>query len=228
MTKEELQRYLVEGLSLAQIGERVGRSPSTVSYHLKKHGLKPVNQGRHANRGRVSEDALREMAARGWTLRQIAASLDRSPSTIRYWARKFGIQTQRMGLRRPELERGRRAGIKRVESTCLRHGRAIFVLEARGSYRCSKCRTENVSEWRRRAKRKLIAASGGRCALCGYDECPAALQFHHLEPANKSFNISRGGVTRSYAELRAEAAKCVLLCGNCHAEVEGGYHSLRN
>jgi IS30 family transposase len=47
MCKEELERYLAEGLSLAQIGERVGRNPSTISYHLKKHGLKPVNQQRH-------------------------------------------------------------------------------------------------------------------------------------------------------------------------------------
>jgi DNA-binding CsgD family transcriptional regulator len=228
MEREELQRYLAEGLSLEQIGSRVGRSPSTVSYHLKKYGLKPVNQGKHANRGAVSEDALREMAARGCSLREIARSLDRSPATIRYWVRKLGIRTRGMALRRPELERARRAGLKRVESTCRRHGRATFVLEGRGYYRCSRCRSEKVSEWRRRAKRKLIAASGGRCVLCGYDECPAALQFHHLEPADKSFNISCGGVTRSYAELEAEAAKCVLLCGNCHAEVEGGYHSLRN
>jgi hypothetical protein len=28
------------------------------------------------------------------------------------------------------------------------------------------------------------------------------------------------GITRSLARLRAEAAKCVLLCANCHAEVE--------
>jgi IS30 family transposase len=28
--------------------------------------------------------------------------------------------------------------------------------------------------------------------------------------------------TRSIAEVRAEVAKCVLLCANCHAEVEGG------
>jgi len=28
------------------------------------------------------------------------------------------------------------------------------------------------------------------------------------------------------AALRAEAAKCVLLCANCHAEVEAGYTKL--
>jgi len=34
------------------------------------------------------------------------------------------------------------------------------------------------------------------------------------------------GVTRSLARAKAEAEKCVLLCANCHAEVESGVRSL--
>ena len=33
--------------------------------------------------------------------------------------------------------------------------------------------------------------------LCGYDEYLAALQFHHLDPEEKSFGIAEAGVTRS-------------------------------
>jgi hypothetical protein len=33
-------------------------------------------------------------------------------------------------------------------------------------------------------------------------------------------------VTRSIASFREEIAKCVLLCSNCHAEVEAGVRSL--
>jgi hypothetical protein len=62
--------------------------------------------------------------------------------------------------------------------------------------------------------------------LCGYSRCPAALQFHHRDPATKSFAVSRQGVTRSLARARAEARKCVLLCANCHAEVESGFAQL--
>ena len=64
MTKEKLERYLAEGLSLEQIGERVGLEKSTVSYHLKRHGLKPVNQGRAANRGGLSWGAARRASRR--------------------------------------------------------------------------------------------------------------------------------------------------------------------
>lgn len=62
--------------------------------------------------------------------------------------------------------------------------------------------------------------------LCGYSRFDAALQFHHVDPAAKSFALSREGVTRSLAKARQEAEKCVLLCANCHAEVEGGFVEL--
>ena len=71
-------------------------------------------------------------------------------------------------------------------------------------------------------KQILVAESGGCCRRCGFAEHPAALQFHHVDPATKSFSLSVQGVTRSLAKARAEARKCVLLCANCHALVEAG------
>jgi hypothetical protein len=68
----------------------------------------------------------------------------------------------------------------------------------------------------------LVEEAGGARLGCGYDTCVAALQFHHIDPATKEFALSAEGVTRSLARARAEAAKCVLLCANCHAEVEAG------
>jgi hypothetical protein len=53
-----------------------------------------------------------------------------------------------------------------------------------------------------------------------------ALEFHHLDPAEKQFGLAQRGMGRSIARLRAEARKCVLLCSNCHAEVEAGLSSI--
>ena len=89
-----------------------------------------------------------------------------------------------------------------------------------------KCRAEAVARRRRKVKRILVAEAGGRCALCGYDRCHAALELHHLDPASKSFGIAGKGFTRSIDQLRAEASKCILLCANCHAEVEVGFASV--
>jgi hypothetical protein len=49
-----------------------------------------------------------------------------------------------------------------------------------------------------------------------------ALHFHHLDPEDKVLPVSMAGVTLAIDFLRAEARKCVLLCSNCHAEVEAG------
>jgi DNA-binding CsgD family transcriptional regulator len=221
MSKEELERYLAEGLSLEQIGKRVGRNPSTVSHHLKKHGLKPVNQGKHANKGRLSEEDLRMLVEGGATLREMAVALDRSVATIRHWLTKYGLTAE--GSRRRSLSRkARLTGEKYATLECEHHGLAKFVLEGRGYFRCIQCRKERVSEWRRRVKRRLVDEAGGACLICGYDRCVAALEFHHLDPGTKSFALSREGVTRAFSEAQAEARKCVLLCSNCHAEVESG------
>jgi hypothetical protein len=65
------------------------------------------------------------------------------------------------------------------------------------------------------------------CPLGGYSRSVTALQFHHLDPAQKAFSLSHRGVTLALEAARAEAAKCVLLCANCHAEVEGGIAIVR-
>jgi hypothetical protein len=74
---------------------------------------------------------------------------------------------------------------------------------------------------RRRVKQTLVAEAGGRCQICHYSRCLAALEFHHLDPSAKAFAVSKRGA-HSIARLRTEVRKCVLLCSNCHAEVEAG------
>jgi len=78
---------------------------------------------------------------------------------------------------------------------------------------------------RRKVKQLLVTEAGGRCRLCGYERCLAALEFHHLDPNAKEFGVSRRGA-RSIDALRTEVRKCILLCSNCHAEVESGFSSI--
>ena len=46
-----------------------------------------------------------------------------------------------------------------------------------------------------------------------------------MDPSTKEFTLAQRGA-RSIAMLRAEVRKCVLLCANCHAEVEVGFAEL--
>jgi predicted HNH restriction endonuclease len=74
---------------------------------------------------------------------------------------------------------------------------------------------------RRKVRLLLIQEFGGACSICGYNVA-IALEFHHLDREAKAFGLAARGMTRSYESLRDEAAKCVLLCSNCHAQVEAG------
>jgi Homeodomain-like domain len=221
MTKEFLERCLAEGMSLDKIGALTGRDPSTVSYHLKKHGLKPVGHEIHSPNGKVDPERLRELIEGGSSVHGAAEELGVSYSTVRHWVRRLGLETRHMA-RLKESREARDNGDDRAILTCAKHGKTRFFKHPSGAFRCGKCRSEAVSRYRRRAKERLVNRAGGACAICGYDKYRGALEFHHLEPKLKTFSLSRHGVTRRFAEVRAEADKCILLCANCHAEVEGG------
>jgi transposase-like protein len=223
MTKEDPEGYLAEGLSLEQIGKRVGRTPPTISYHLKKHGLKPVNQGKHAARGPLPELKLRTLAAEGKSVRAMARSLDRGPSTVRHWLKKYGIEVHGIEGNREKALAARAAGATVIQLKCRHHGETDFYVEPTNAhYKCKQCRKERVARRRNEVKNELVRMAGGRCLLCGYDRCLGALQFHHVDRNAKAFGLSYKGHTKSFEKLLEEARKCVPLCANCHCEVERG------
>ena len=202
------------------IGELVGRHPSTVSYWLKKHGLRAGKAGRHAPKGGVERESLEALVGEGLALREIGERLDRSATTIRYWMATYGLKTI-------HRKRSRGAGDPpKLTMLCRRHGHTEFSLEGRGYYRCGKCRTEAVTKRRRMVKQRLVDEAGGCCAICGYHRCVQALHFHHLDSTTKTFQLGYQGHSRSLKRSREEASKCALLCANCHAEVEAGLASL--
>ena len=54
------------------------------------------------------------------------------------------------------------------------------------------------------------------CQICGYNEHPRALQFDHINPAEKLFTIA-GLLTCAMDKLLTELEKCRVLCANCHS-----------
>lgn len=81
------------------------------------------------------------------------------------------------------------------------------------------------------AKQLLIAAYHGEGCLCckdmdvvvtnlsGVEE--TNLQFHHVDPATKVFNIA-SAKTRNWADFLREIEKTVVLCSVCHRRVHAG------
>ena len=74
-----------------------------------------------------------------------------------------------------------------------------------------------VRDSRQRLKAKLVEYKGGKCEICGYSKCIDALDFHHLNPEEKQFNLSSAKV--SFEKAKKEVDKCILVCANCHREI---------
>lgn len=70
----------------------------------------------------------------------------------------------------------------------------------------------------RNKKQRAVEYKGGKCEICGYDQCIAALDFHHLNPEDKLYEVKEL-MTRRWELIQEEIDKCMLVCSNCHREL---------
>jgi len=107
---------------------------------------------------------------------------------------------------------------------CKTHGLTEFKRHSNGSgrpdtYRCRLCWRETRNKKRNDRKSQIIEEMGGKCVICGYNKNIAAIDFHHIDPTTKVCEVSNL-MLGSIAKTRKEIEKCVLVCKNCHAEIE--------
>jgi predicted HNH restriction endonuclease len=107
-----------------------------------------------------------------------------------------------------------------MKRVCKWHACQNEVIGQRNKEYCNKRCVVKAAVTRKRRQLKLQAVEylGGACALCGYNKCIQALQFHHVM-GQKDFAISVLGHTKSWKKIEKELKKCELLCANCHAEI---------
>lgn len=100
---------------------------------------------------------------------------------------------------------------------CATCGREYTVQRSK-NHRPKQCASCATGSRRVLTKKKCVAYKGGACQRCGYSRCIAALEFHHVDENSKQFTIASAW-NRAWEVVKAELDKCVMLCGNCHAEV---------
>jgi 5-methylcytosine-specific restriction endonuclease McrA len=114
---------------------------------------------------------------------------------------------------------------------CKKHGLTSFMkakdkgMKLGYRFRCTKCSGEAVLRRKQKIKRILVETAGGSCKVCGYSKYTGALEFHHLDPSKKDRSVDMA-CGRSLDWFLNEIKKCVLLCSNCHREVEAGIAKL--
>lgn len=78
------------------------------------------------------------------------------------------------------------------------------------------CKPHYRATRRKVIRAAIIAVMGGRCSRCRGVFPPAVYDFHHRDPAEKDHDPSTMIDSRSVKTIADEAAKCELLCANCH------------
>jgi hypothetical protein len=72
-----------------------------------------------------------------------------------------------------------------------------------------------TTQWKKDQIKKYKEECGG-CSKCG-EKKYYLLDFHHIDPTTKSFQISQGE-SKGWEKIKQEIEKCIVLCANCHRE----------
>lgn len=138
----------------------------------------------------IAKNVLVELLEQRLPTDTIAKRLGCSPGNVLYWERKYGL--------RPAF-------------ASFGSGRRTRSPKEMAAYMIS-----SPTLRRRKLKARAIAHKGGKCLLCGYNRCNAALELHHLDKTTKAFGLSRRGVIRSWDSIKTELDKRVLISANRH------------
>jgi len=97
---------------------------------------------------------------------------------------------------------------------------------------CKDCRHERTRQYYYNNKEKMKSQSRTWKKIqrqkineykdnCSCNKCGESrnwlLDFHHINPNKKSFQISQGE-TKGWKKVKKEIEKCVVLCSNCHRD----------
>lgn len=90
--------------------------------------------------------------------------------------------------------------------------------KSRQYYNSNKEKMKSQSRtWKKTQRQKINEYKDNcSCAKCG-ESRNWLLDFHHIDPSKKSFQISQGEA-KGWEKIKKEIKKCVVLCSNCHRD----------
>lgn len=216
--QDQYKQLISKGYTSKQIGEAMGKSSSSVKRDLIKLGLKTIHWKAP---NPIDIEKLKDGISRNLSSFKIAKELGCSQTNVVYYLKKYKLKTYpRWTILRKNAEDGYKICPKcKVKKELIKSN---FYIDKRGKIHswCKIC--NNTIAYQKQCARKKYAVDykGGKCIVCGYDKYLGALDFHHVDPTKKEFNISKLD-TYSLAILNVELDKCILVCKNCHAEIHG-------
>ena len=181
----------------------------------------------------MDKSTLENYVSQGFSLGQISKITNKSRTSIRHWLKKFDLKTKNKSFK----EQPRAKNIITINGAEFKNCprckeikilKDEFSLQGNGYYYswCKECQKENIYDRQIKRKTECVNYKGGKCIVCSYNKYIGSLDFHHLDPSQKEFNIAR---LKGYklSTLTNELDKCVLLCKNCHSEFHHGLIDLK-
>jgi len=170
----------------------------------------------------MNYEKLQDLISKNLSTYQIAKEMDCSQTTIRYWLRKLGLNTnnppQAKDLK--TLLNGRSCKCCSKQLIGQQKFYCSIECKSKNTYYSQPNTNERQKNKALSRKLELIKMAGGKCSNCGYKKNSSALQFHHNDPQNKSFSLdSRILSNTNWESILKEFRKCKLLCANCHFEI---------
>lgn len=150
--------------------------------------------------------------------RQISQEIGYSQTNVRYWLKQYGLKTVR--TKNLYLD-GSKICTKCLAEKPVDEFYMNSRKDSRHSY-CKGCMNDATVARQRAFKAACVDYKGGKCQGCGYDRYIGAFDFHHLDPSQKDFAISKVKLHEFNDDIRRELDKCVLVCATCHREAHAG------
>jgi hypothetical protein len=102
---------------------------------------------------------------------------------------------------------------------------SLNKVKCKNRYICKSCDSKRLIIRQQNRKKEAVNYMGGKCSICGYNKCIRALEFHHINPEQKSKEYDENFDTWNMEKKKDELSKCILVCCNCHREI---HSSLRD
>tara|TARA_Y100000310_G_scaffold277958_1_gene296100 strand:- start:1938 stop:2429 length:492 start_codon:yes stop_codon:yes gene_type:complete len=153
---------------------------------------------------------LEKLVGQNKSIREIAKICKCSPSTIKYWLKKFDLKTTL-----PKHNKGNFIFLCKCGET---NPKKFYGQKRRV---CGKCHNQDTIRLGQEKKKKAVDCLGGSCKICGYDKFLCSLDIHHKDPTKKDPKF-RSKRSWSWERLKKELTGCILLCKNCHSAVHYG------
>lgn len=120
----------------------------------------------------IEKELLEDLISSGMSLNKISKNIGKSLSSVRYWVKKYGVESE---FKKFEIkEYGNTKFCPRCKENLTINNFHDKKGKKNGSVYCKSCTTIQTLERMRNMKSQMIEYKGGKCVRCGYDKYQGA------------------------------------------------------